>query len=59
MIENKFKTEKNEQSLIIPTPDNKKSPWHSPRLDVLSGSNTEQNMGVGVDGSLDGFNAHS
>lgn len=59
MIENNFKTEKNEQSLIIPTPDNKKSPWHSPRLDVLSGSNTEQNVGTGGDGGPNPFSSLS
>lgn len=59
MIENNFKTEKNEQSLIIPTPDNKKSPWHSPRLDVLSGSNTEQGVGQGGDGGSQWWNSLS
>jgi len=48
-MENYFKTEKKQQTLTSPPPDKPKSPWHSPRLDVLNGSDTEAKAGAGPD----------
>jgi hypothetical protein len=57
MTENNFKPEEKEQALTSPDTNKSRMPWHSPRLTVLKGSNTEANLGPGADGSTTpGFN---
>jgi hypothetical protein len=58
MIKNYFTIEKNEQHPASPSLDKTKKHWHSPRLTLLKGSNTETNEGFGPDGGLE-FNSAS